>query len=45
MTRFDEYTKNALRPIASTEIEFLSDTLSPMELQVFQAWEENGKKS
>ncbi|HYJ37922.1 MAG TPA: hypothetical protein VEV87_04870, partial [Chitinophagaceae bacterium] len=43
MTRYDEFKKNALKPFASTVIEFLSDTLSTDELIVFSAWEKNAK--
>ena len=44
MTRYDEFKETGLAPFATTELEFLSDTLSANELRVFQAWKENAKK-
>lgn len=41
MTRYFEFREGALRPFASSELEFLSDTLSAKELKVFAAWEKN----
>lgn len=44
MTRYDEFKESGLRAFATTELEFLSDTLSAYELRVFHAWKENAKK-
>ena len=41
MTRYYEFKNGASRPFASTELEFLSDTLTEKELKVFAAWEKN----
>lgn len=39
MTRYDDFREGSLKPFASTELEFLSDTLSENELKIFDAWE------
>jgi hypothetical protein len=45
MTRCDEFREGSLKPFASSELEFLSDTLSSQESKVFDAWEQYAKKN
>ena len=41
MTKFYEFKGDALKPFASSQLDFLSDTLSEKELKVFTAWKKN----
>lgn len=44
MTKFDDFYFGSFSPFATTEIEFLSDSLTKEEHKVFDAWEQNEKK-
>jgi hypothetical protein len=41
MTQYYDFNEGALRPSTSTELQFLSDTLSSKELEIFQKWKSN----
>ena len=45
MTRCDEFKEGASRPFASSELEFLSDTLSEKEAKVFSALDKNQRNN
>ena len=44
MTRYEDYQQGAVKPFVINELQFLSDTLSPTELKVFDAWRKNQNK-